>query len=62
MTIKVSSFISGEHLESTGYLKWGSGQPDNWKGGEHCGAMRKDGTLADVHCNIPIYFICEREL
>lgn len=54
--------IHGSHLESTGYAKWGSGQPDNWRGAEHCGAMRRDGTLADVHCNSAMYFICEREL
>ncbi|KAJ9588890.1 hypothetical protein L9F63_017830 [Diploptera punctata] len=53
--------VKGEHLWSTGYVKWGTGQPDNWKG-EHCGAMRRDGTLADVACSSDMYFICEHEL
>ncbi|XP_021937186.1 hemolymph lipopolysaccharide-binding protein-like [Zootermopsis nevadensis] len=54
--------IHGMRLEDEGYSKWGSGQPDNWKGSEHCGAMRKDGSLADVHCTYSMWFICEHEI
>ncbi|XP_069674639.1 hemolymph lipopolysaccharide-binding protein-like [Periplaneta americana] len=53
--------IQGENLNSAGYNKWATGQPDNWRGDEHCGAMRKNALLADVHCTSKFWFICERE-
>uniref|UniRef100_A0A1V1FT38 Putative LPSBP4 n=1 Tax=Reticulitermes speratus TaxID=60591 RepID=A0A1V1FT38_9NEOP len=53
--------IHGQSLKAAGYSKWGSGQPDNYRGAENCGAMRRDATLADIHCSSTSWFICERE-
>ncbi|PSN38146.1 hypothetical protein C0J52_23786 [Blattella germanica] len=50
--------IFGEPLEKTGFAKWHPGQPDNYKGNEHCVAFSK-GALSDIHCNGNYYYICE---
>ncbi|XP_069703794.1 hemolymph lipopolysaccharide-binding protein-like isoform X2 [Periplaneta americana] len=56
--------IFGEPLNSTGYVKWNSNQPDNAGGnpGEDCGSVLTNGKLNDLPCRAKEAFICEQEI
>ncbi|XP_044737456.1 hemolymph lipopolysaccharide-binding protein-like [Chrysoperla carnea] len=51
--------IDGKSLESSGYMHWAAGQPDNAGGKENCGALLRNGRLFDLPCGDKIPFICE---
>ncbi|XP_044737458.1 hemolymph lipopolysaccharide-binding protein-like [Chrysoperla carnea] len=51
--------IDGKSMESSGYMHWAPGQPDNAGGNEHCGTLRRSGGLNDFPCETPSPFICE---
>ncbi|XP_052740350.1 uncharacterized protein LOC112046550 [Bicyclus anynana] len=51
--------IHGETLESAGYEKWSSGEPNNLTG-EFCGAVYRSGLLLDLMCDTVHAFICEK--
>ncbi|XP_065097996.1 mannose-binding protein A-like isoform X4 [Paramisgurnus dabryanus] len=51
--------IDGKPLTFT---KWSSGQPDDYKGAQDCGALIDSGYWDDVGCNDPHYIICEIEI
>ncbi|XP_049851104.1 hemolymph lipopolysaccharide-binding protein-like [Schistocerca gregaria] len=54
--------IFDEPLHTTGYTKWGSGQPDNYQNNEDCGSVDHEGRLNDYPCGAKAPFICECEL
>ncbi|XP_059056888.1 macrophage mannose receptor 1-like [Achroia grisella] len=57
--------IHGQTLEEAGYASWESESPDNKKlnnVGQHCGGMMRNGLLDDVWCDVPMPFICEKEI
>ncbi|XP_069675747.1 hemolymph lipopolysaccharide-binding protein-like [Periplaneta americana] len=53
--------IQDENLNSSGYNKWATGQPDNWHGDENCVVIHRNALLADVNCTWKFWFICEHE-
>lgn len=59
--------VLGESLQTTGYTKWGKGQPDNYGGsktnpGEDCGSIDQEANLNDLPCAAKVPFICEYDL
>ncbi|KAG8236595.1 hypothetical protein J437_LFUL016947 [Ladona fulva] len=58
--MKVLKSIFARHPK-TGYERWDGGEPYNYNGNDHCGAMTKSGLLNDHSCetifNMP--FLCE---
>ncbi|KAJ8709543.1 hypothetical protein PYW08_009547 [Mythimna loreyi] len=52
--------VHGETLMEAGYVKFSSGEPNDWTPGENCGGMFRTGLLIDVWCNKPAGFICEK--
>ncbi|CAB0037195.1 unnamed protein product [Trichogramma brassicae] len=55
--------VFGESLYATGYSAWSAtywnGQPDNFGGSQHCGAVLRQGGMDDVHCLHKFAFFCE---
>jgi hypothetical protein len=58
----ILSYVTDEHLNSTGFEIWDSGQP-NGAVTQTCGAAnRGSSTLADVGWEVQLPFLCEQEL
>ncbi|XP_077284221.1 C-type mannose receptor 2-like [Arctopsyche grandis] len=51
--------VQGKELEDNGYVRWASGQPDNFAKNENCGTMLVSGGLNDYPCSIALLFFCE---
>lgn len=57
--VLINCVFKGEELQSNGYTRWSSGEPNNEDGNENCGSMYMSGGLNDLNCDIPLVFFCE---
>ncbi|XP_071448779.1 hemolymph lipopolysaccharide-binding protein-like [Hetaerina americana] len=62
--IKEGEFITifGQPLNSTGFLKWGHSDPNNYGGNQNCGCLIRNSFLCDVGCEEKLSFFCEYDL
>jgi hypothetical protein len=54
--------FAGRALESTGFTRWDSPEPNNLDGNENCGSLSRYGGLNDIFCSFRLAFFCEQEL
>lgn len=52
--------FSGQTLTEAGYSKFMPGEPNNLEPGQSCGTIGRGGLLADIWCERPFLFICEK--
>nr|CAD7259886.1 unnamed protein product [Timema shepardi] len=55
--------VLGDSLLSTGFVPWGTNEPNNVGGspGEDCGSLLRDGKLNDINCDTKLAYFCEQE-
>nr|CAD7401457.1 unnamed protein product [Timema poppensis] len=55
--------VLGDSLLSTGFVPWGTNEPNNLGGspGEDCGSLLRDGKLNDINCDTKLAYFCEQE-
>ncbi|XP_069674755.1 hemolymph lipopolysaccharide-binding protein-like [Periplaneta americana] len=51
--------ITGESLNTTGYMKWVSGEPNSGNTA-NCGALNRDGYYVDSYCSNRMSFFCKK--
>ncbi|PSN29472.1 hypothetical protein C0J52_27771, partial [Blattella germanica] len=57
----VFATITGDSLNTTGYIKWNPNEPNQGAAG-NCVRIFSSGLMADDECNMSYSFICERKL
>ena len=57
--IYIEIIFSDETLNSTGYTKWQSGEPDHTG---HCVVVQNTGHFHDTPCTDQVPFVCEQEI